>query len=309
MRLKDLALLLFFVVMSVLGISCGMGGSADPFARGGGSGSSGGGSGGSGGSGGEDQFEVTLVRVADLEAVGQAAFTNIGTDPLAEGEVEVEELSENEVEAEVKGAAANVIYDVNFCSSAGGPSGCFVVARLATDAIGNGEVEFPFPQRGGFAGVFTLTRDGLNQFVTGFPIPVPASAVQVQAEEEGEGEDPFEVDLQPVSVIDAGLGAAFGNNGNDPLARGRVEVEGDREVEAEVRGAVANAAYKVHFCRFGIARATGCILIGTLFTDAEGRGKLEANFPQMGTFDGIFVLTREVNGTVLNQFATGFRII
>ncbi len=296
MQVKAIPHLLFLVVISVLVASCGTGDPADPFSGGSGSGS-------------DDQFEVSLVKIANLETVSQSAFSNIGNDPLAEGEVEVEELSKNEVEVEVKGAAANVIYTVNFCSFANGPSGCFMVAHLATDAIGNGEVEFPFPQRGGFAGVFTFTRDGLNQFVTGFPIPTSGSGVQVQAEEEGEEEEPFEVDLQPVSVIDAGLGAAFGNNGNDRLARGRVEVEEDREVEAEVRGAVPNAAYKVHFCPFGIAPATGCILIGNLFTDAEGRGKLEANFPQMGTFDGIYVLTRDVNGTALNQFATAFRIL
>jgi hypothetical protein len=275
-----------------------MGDPADP--RSGGSGS---------GSGSEDQFEVSLVKVANLEAASQSAFSSIGNDPLAVGEVEVEELGENKVEVEVKGAAANVIYDVKFCSFAGGPSGCSKVASLSTDANGNGKVEFPFPQTGGFAGVFTLTRNSQNQFVTGFPIPVPPSGVQAQAEneEENEREDPFEVDLQPLSVIAGGLGAAFGNNGNDPLDRGRVEVEENREVEAEVRGAVPNASYKVKFCRFGIAPDPGCIFIGNLFTDAEGRGKLEANFPPMGTFDGIFVLTREVNGATLNQFATGFR--
>ncbi len=126
---------------------------------------------------GEDQFEVALVRIAELGLADQAAFAPVGTDRLVRGEVEVEEIEKNEVEVEVEGAVPDVTYDVAFCSfgAACGPT----LDSLTTDAAGNAEVEFAFRRSGTFAGVFVLRRPvtemGVtvvkNQFVTGFRVP------------------------------------------------------------------------------------------------------------------------------------------
>lgn len=257
----------------------------------------------------EDQFEVSLVRVADLEATGKGAFSNIGTDPLTAGRVEIEELSENEVEARVQGAASNVTYSVNFCSFAAGLGGCSGVATLSTDAMGQGEVKFAFSQTGTFAGVFLLSRpvDGQaqNQFVTGFSLP-PNGGSTNQSEMEAEADQEFEVSLQPAGLISGGLGSGFGANGNDPLVAGRVQVE--EQVEVQLTGAAAGAVYDVEFCRFGVG-TSGCLAVGSVTTDAAGNAQAELGFPVMGIFDGIFRLTRTVNGATLNEFVTGFRIL
>ncbi len=258
---------------------------------------------------GEDQFEVGLVRVANLEDTSRGVFANIGADTLAAGRVEVEELSENKVEARVQGAAANVTYDVNFCSFSGGTGGCARVAMLATDGFGNGKVEFAFPQSGTFAGVFLLARavsgQTQNEFLTGFAVPSQNNNT-TESEEENEAENEFEVNLQPAGMISGGLGSSFGAAGNDPLVAGRVQVES--EVEVELTGAAANALYAVEFCRFGVG-PSGCLAVGSVTTDAQGNAKAELGFPMMGTFDGIFVLTRMVSGQTLNEFVTGFRIL
>ncbi len=261
-------------------------------------------------------FESHLVRVTDLEAIGRAAFSNIGMDTLASGRIEVEEAQEDhgDVKLEVTGATPNMTYSAEFCSFATGPGGCFSLGSLTTDNNGNAEVRLQFPQHGIFAGVFVLTRESQNQFVSGFT--APASGIEAEQRQEQEGaEDAFEVDLQHVSMVNSGLGSSFGPTGNDPLSSGRVEVEGGSEqggeneeegpVEVKVAGAAANATYVVEFCRFGPGHS-GCISLGSFMTDIQGNAQVEFAFPLTGTFDGVFVLTRNVNGTVQNEFVTGF---
>ena len=40
-----------------------------------------------------------------------------------------------------------------------------------------------------------------------------------------------------------------------------------------------------------------------------GNAQTELGFPAMGTFDGVFILTRMDNGQMHNEFVTGFRIL
>src|SRR5713226_6770517 len=260
----------------------------------------------------DEGFETDLVRVTGLDASGRAAFPNIGMDMLAAGEIKVEEEEEqqDEVKVEVTGAMPNMTYGVEFCSLATGVAGCFSVGSLVTDNNGNSEAQLQFPQHGVFAGVFVLTRNSQNQFVSGFT--APASGLG-EAEQGQEGGEAFEVNLQRVIMVNGRLGSSFGPTGNDPLSSGRVEVEGGSEqggeneeegpVEVKVAGAAANATYVVEFCRFGPGHS-GCISLGSFMTDIQGNAQVEFAFPLTGTFDGVFVLTRNVNGTVQNEFVT-----
>ncbi len=157
-----------FASLALLGLTlvgCSSGSGGDPIS-------------GSSSHSGEDQFEVALVRIAELGAADQAAFAPVGTDRLARGEVEVEEIEKNDVEVEVVGAVPNVTYTVTFCSIATGTACDIAVGFLTTDAAGNAEVEFAFRRSGTFAGVFVLRRPVTemgatvvkSQFVTGFRI-------------------------------------------------------------------------------------------------------------------------------------------
>jgi hypothetical protein len=261
-----------------------------------------------------DAFETNLVRIVALDASGRAAFPNIGMDMLAAGEVEVEEEEQNEVKVEVTGAMPNMTYSVEFCSFATGTGGCFAVGSLKTDNNGDAEVQLQFPQHGIFAGVFVLTRNNQSQFVSGFAAPASGGR-QVEDDQEQEHEEAFEADLQRVGMVNAGLGPGFGPTGNDPLISGRVEVKGEGEgggenegkgpVEVTAAGAVANATYMVEFCRFGVG-PNGCVSVGSLVTDMQGNAQAELAFPLTGTFDGIFVITRNVSGRDENEFVTGF---
>ncbi len=203
-------------------------------------------------------------------------------------------------------------YVVEFCSFAKAAAGCFSAGSLVTDNNGNSEAQLQFPQHGVFAGVFVLTRDSQNRFVSGFTAPGGGISQAEQGQEQEGGEDAFEVDLQGVSIVNGGLGSSFGATGNDPLSSGRVEIDGESEgggeneqqgaVEVKVAGATANATYMVAFCRFG-AGPSGCVS-GSFETDMRGDTQVEFAFPLTGTFDGVFALTRNVNGTVQNEFVT-----
>jgi hypothetical protein len=263
---------------------------------------------------GSDAFETSLVRVTALDASGRAAFPNIGMDMLAAGEVEVEKEEQNEIKVDLTGAMPNMTYSVEFCSFATGTGGCFAVGSLETDNNGNAEVQLQFPQHGVFAGVFVLTRNNQSQFVSGFAAPASGNG-QVEDDQEQGNEEAFEADLQRVGMVNAGLGPGFGPTGNDPLLSGRVEVKGKSEgggenegqgpVEVTVAGAVANATYMVEFCRFGVG-PSGCFSLGSFATDMQGNAQAELAFSLPGTFDGIFVITRNVSGQDENEFVTGF---
>lgn len=295
MRFQRISGLIFCYLFSLVCLSCS--GMSDPK---------------SGDPSGGDVFETGIVRVADLDATGRAAFANIGADTLSTGKVEVEnEEQQGEVKVEVTGAVPMAAYDVQFCSFATRTAGCFIVGSLMTDNGGNMEVKLQFPQHGIFAGVFALTRNNLNQFVSGFAAPMSSSA---QEGDDQEQEAEFEESLQSVGAVNGGLGSGFGPMGNDPLMSGRVEAKGKDEggdnggegsVEVTVNGAAANATYMLGFCRFGVV-VRGCFSLGSFATDMQGNATAELAFPQAGTFDGVFVVTRDVNGQAQNEFVTAF---
>lgn len=250
----------------------------------------------------ESKFEFGLVRIADLESKSRAAFpgASVGMDPLARGQVEVKEHERNEVEAEVRGAQPNATYAVDFCPFAGGPSGCSSAASLNTNGNGEGKAEFAFPSTGAFAGVFVLERSSKKQFVTGFTV---AATISHESGEEGKAE----ASLVPVGLVSGGVG--FGTAGDDSLARGSVELKEDGRVEIEVAGAAANAMYAAKFCRFG-GTSSDCLGLGSVATNVQGNAEARLTFPQTGTFDGVFLLTRQVGSPAqeTNEFVTGFRV-
>jgi hypothetical protein len=177
------------------------------------------------------------------------------------------------------------------------------------------DTSLQFPQKGTFAGVFLLTRNNQAQFVSGFSVPGTGS--------QGDGDHGFEADLQRVAVVSGGLGPAFGSAGSDAIVSGKVEVnnQGNDQssaqsnddnggnqgpVEVKLKGAAAGVSYAVEFCRFGLG-PSDCLSVGKLSTDMSGNADAEFAFPMTGTFDGVFVLTRSINGQNQNEFVTGFQ--
>ena len=135
--------------------------------------------------------------------------------------------------------------------------------------------------------------------------------------------DPFGADLQRAASVTGGLGNGF-VIGSDPLASGRIEVEGledelqqpgeaaenedhqQGEVRVALQQAVPSVAYRLEFCRFATGPA-GCFSIGAVETDEAGNAQMELVFPQQGAFTGVFILTRSIAGQDTSEFVTGFQ--
>jgi hypothetical protein len=284
-------------------------------------------------SSGTDGVQEQLVAVSGLEPLSLSAFSNVGADRLATGSVETEDgngngdmdnMDDNDqndndvpdgVEFQLTQAAASVSYNAQFCPFSAGSANCVSLGSVATDNMGNADTSLQFPQKGTFAGVFLLTRNNQAQFVSGFTVPGTGS--------QGDGDHGFEADLQRVAVVSGGLGPAFGSAGSDAIVSGKVEVnnQGNDQssaqsnddnggnqgpVEVKLKGAAAGVSYAVEFCRFGLG-PSDCLSVGKLSTDMSGNADAEFAFPMTGTFDGVFVLTRSINGQNQNEFVTGFQ--
>jgi hypothetical protein len=117
---------------------------------------------------GEKLFTAELVRVEELTG-GPAGPA--GTDPLDRGRIDVRR--KRQVEAAVFGAAQTATYGVVFCrATVVSQPLCVTLGDLITDAKGYGTARFPFPTAGeSWTGAFVLTRNGANQFVSGFRFP------------------------------------------------------------------------------------------------------------------------------------------
>ena len=255
---------------------------------------------------GTDALEEQLVRVADLEAASAATFPNFGVDVLTTGSVKTEADENNggnnndeSVKFAVTEANDGTNYSAQFCPFSGGVAGCMPVGAFTTDNLGNASLNLGFPQTGTFAGVFLISRQNQPQFVTGFTVPGTAP--------QSGNTRSFEVDLQRVASVSGGLGAGFPAAGTDTFTSGRVEVgDGNQPVEITLVGAAKAANYAIKFCRFG-AGAAGCFSVTSVTTDSMGNANAELAFPETGTFDGVFILTRSVNGQTFSEFVTGFQ--
>jgi len=119
----------------------------------------------------------------------------------------------------------------------------------------------------------------------------------------GHGDDLLSADL--VRIADLAVGAQItGPVGTDPLSRGHVDVTRSGLVDVEIKGAVANAAYDVHFCPAGSA-VSGCMSLGTVMTDSEGEGQAQLQFSSSPkAWAGSFILTRNN----ASQFISGFKL-
>lgn len=184
---------------------------------------------------GQTLSEAQIVRVADLGA-GQLGpfFGTGGTDQLHEGSVAV--LADRRVEINLEGAVGNTTYNVVFCRF-GFPPPCLssTPGTVATNAAGdvNTRVTFPDTQLK-WAGVFVLTRGGLNQFVTGVSFSAAGpSAESVTLELKGKisslnpGNQSFRIGVIPIDIMVTSATRMSGFDQFSDLAVGRtVEVRG-----------------------------------------------------------------------------------
>ena len=113
-----------------------------------------------------NSFRSDLVRVADTS--NDFAATSPGSDPLVDGRLRLRRrgnTNEGRLQVELRGAAANVSYDVFFQTSKGARESLGTIGP--TNAAGNLNALTPAALGGtNRVGVFVLARAGQDEFVS-----------------------------------------------------------------------------------------------------------------------------------------------
>jgi len=172
-------------------------------------------------------FEAELLPVAELGSAQPlgSMFTVNGNDPLGGGSVAVNR--QREVEVQVQGAMASATYAAFFCPFGFPASSCVGLGAFNTAAGGNWSGRFPVPAaQQTWAGVFVLTRNTANQFVSGFRTP-PAAQQQAGVEVELRGRigtvstlhSSFQLERFPVNIL---VGASTRFQGSTGLGELRI---------------------------------------------------------------------------------------
>ncbi len=117
-------------------------------------------------------YEAQWVRTADLPADASSLIPfPWGSDPLADGEVEVR--ARGQVKVELKGAEAGASYELLACYLTLLSDRCARLGDVETDERGRANAVVPWPENrtGAHALFFVLRRAGAAMFVSGFHMP------------------------------------------------------------------------------------------------------------------------------------------
>jgi hypothetical protein len=236
-------------------------------------------------------FSAPLVECSQVTV--PAALANCGSDPLTRGVASID--NEGNLDLVLIGAGSPaLVYQVLFRSPDGTQS--VTLTTITTGASGNASKEknvaIALGKMG--AGNIVLTRNGLNQYVTG--IHVAASGAPQS------GPDTH-VELMSCKSVNE-FPVALTNCGTDSFKNGFAEFESNSgAIDIEVTGAAANSSYAA-VLRSPNGNTTA---LATITTNSKGNGQSPANTPPIAfsTFaSGTVVLTR----SSMDQALGGFRV-
>lgn len=282
---SNIALLSLLLLTAFLFVSCGgslnsaSNSPAPPAAStpppgGGGSGGSSGGSGSGSGGGtppaptapsGPDTYLAQLFQVAERVAISEGHLTLNTAANDGAGNLQFERASTN---------TSNLV--LQFCPSKD-LKNCFtIIPSLATDANGNANVNFTFPQKGTFSGVFMIMLNG-DQW--GYAAT-------------GNSGKNFQSALLPASSVTGGInqttGAAQGS--------GSVVVN-DTTAHLVLNQTTPNHTFNAEIC------AISCQSLAKITTDAQGNAT--ADIPSIQPGGGSVFRLSDETGV---QFVSAFRV-
>jgi hypothetical protein len=202
------------------------------------------------------------------------------------------------VSEKLTGLKPSTVYTIIFCKfpessyvTQGRPF-CMNVSSVTSDAAGNAQGSFQFPQSGSWSGQFFFdlgdTTDATSFTANGFTTDAPGSsaAASVQLVPEFNGSNGFD---------------SF--RSQDPLKSGTVTVA-NGQLTLTLNGAVPNATYNGSQCFvFG---SSGCHPIPTVKTDADGNATVTFT---SSTITGWNILLEDHTTSQSGSgFLTGFRV-
>lgn len=193
---------------------------------------------------------------------------------------------------QISGVPPNLTYTITF-EPFGSPAAAIPLGTAASDANGNVNATFTFPQKGTFAGIFNM-QTGVD--ANGLPMNQLGSGVDNVAN------FVFNVPLQLAGKVAPAIPDHI--IGTDPLSSGIVTAGGGH-IHVELRGALPNAQYSLGAC--GVGDGSSCSGLSGLFsTDASGNGTLDAAVRVTGNGDNR-VIIEVFRGDDL-EYVTGFTV-
>jgi len=248
-----------------------------PAASGGGGSGSSGGSGGSSGSGGTNP---SPSAPSGPDTYLAQIFQFVERFPNSEGQLTLNaKANDGAGNVQFSHASTNTSnLDLQFCSFAYGNSKCFKVASLATDANGNGSVNFSFPQKGTFSGTFLITLNGESW----------------GAAETGTTGKNFQSALLPASSITGGVNLTTGN----ALGSGSIVVN-DTTGHIVLNQTTPNHTFQTAIC----GPSNQCLNLANVTTDGQGNANADIGSVQPASAS-VFRVSDD-NGV---EFVSAFRV-
>ncbi len=175
----------------------------------------------------------------------------------------------------------NTTLVLQFCPYPQGFNGCSNVTSLTTDAIGNADITFTFPQKGTFSGIFQLLQ---------------TNAAQLAATATGSSGTSFQSALLPAATIGGGIQQTTGNSPGS----GRALMNGTT-AHITLTGTIPNHTFNTAVCSLFLQ--TACLPLADVTTDALGNANVNVGTVQPAGLS-IFRVS-DINGV---QFITAFRV-
>ncbi len=169
---------------------------------------------------------------------------------------------------------------LQFCPYPRDLSGCISVTSFATDANGRANINFTFPQKGNYAGIFELI-DAIDPLLA--------------ATSTGSAGISFQSALLPAGTITGGIQQTTGN-----VPGKGIIVVNETTAHVTLTGATPNHTFKTTLC----PPSTGpCMVLANITTDAEGNASVDVGNIQAAGWSTFFL--SDSDGV---EFVNGFQV-
>ena len=213
-----------------------------------------------------------------------AKFTlTIGKNPTDHGPITIDTMANNGAgNLQLTGVGFTNV-ELQFCPK-GVNADCMNVTQFSSDASGNANVNFTFPQKGTFAGVWQIVNSGCS------------SGCQDAASTIGDSGVGFRSAMLPAGSISGGIGQSTGS----APGSGTMVVT-NATAHLTLSGTTPNHAFHVALC--GDPQGLGCAALSDVTTDSGGNASADVGSVQ--TFGSSVFIVSDSAGA---EFISAFRV-
>ena len=209
-------------------------------------------------------------------------FVSVGKNPVSQGQITVDSSANNGAgNLQLNNVGANLNLILQLCPYPQAFANCMNVTALTTDANGNANLNFQFPQKGAFAGEFQL---------------VDMTGTQFAGAGTGSAGLNFRSALLPAATITGGIAQPTGI----APGIGAITVTGTT-AHVVLTGTNPNATFNVAVC--SIFPQTPCAPLANVTTDMHGNASMDVGTVQTAG-SNIFRLSDAAGA----EFVSGFRV-